>query len=388
MSAVSDYVFKKGVKKTFALARIILKKAQAHLHDGLSHKEKITTPIVLHHCGTAQSLYQVRMWLPVIEQLGNDVVIVVRELQGLELENETNIPVLYIPEADDISNLVSAPNVKVVLYTANTGKNIHLVRDIDIKHVFIGHGDSDKLASAHNLFKMYDHSFVAGDAHIDRFKRNNITLPDNYFFKVGRPNVAIQMADMQVGDGSPKKKTVLYAPTWEGAHSDSSYSSVVVMMEKIIEQLLSSGLDVVIRLHPFTGTNDQTYSEKVDELKKKYQGNSSIVFDSSSGIYTQMNQSDMLISDVSSVISDYLYFNKPIYITNPYDEDDFEEAFPIAKCCNIISRNNITDYFAPKGSVDNRHNERQEYRQYVMGESPDNAFDDFKLALDSLTKKL
>ncbi|MEZ9365510.1 CDP-glycerol glycerophosphotransferase family protein [Vibrio sp. 10N.222.54.B12] len=387
MSVVSDYFFKKGVKKTFALGRIILKKAQAHLHDGLSHKEKISTPIVLHHCGTAKSLYQVRMWLPVIEQLGNDVVIVVRKLHGLELEDETNIPVLYIPKAGDISNLVSAPDVKVVLYTANTGNNIHLVRDLDIKHVFIGHGDSDKLSSAHNLFKMYDHSFVAGDAHIDRFKRNNITLPDNYFFKVGRPNVAIQMADMQVGDGSPKKKTVLYAPTWEGAHSDSSYSSVVVMMESLLEQLVAIDLDVIVRLHPFTGTVNKAFSAKVEELKQKYQENSSVVFDSASDIYMQMSRSDLLISDVSSVISDYLYFNKPIYITNPYKEEDFEEAFPIAKCCNVIHGKDVKYFFSNNDPVDNRYKERQEYRQYVMGECPENAFDEFKLALYSLTGK-
>lgn len=386
MSALKEYFYKKFVKYFLATGVKYARKMRANLSSGLAHDEAITVPILLHHCGTKQSLYQVRMWLPVLEQLGNDVAIVVRELHGLELEEETSIPVYYIPDGSSISSLISAPEVKVVLYTANTGKNIHLVRDVNIKHVFIGHGDSDKLASAHNLFKMYDSSFVAGDAHIDRFKRNNIELPDGYFYKVGRPNVALKVSEIQSTGTVFDKKTVLYAPTWEGAHSDSSYSSVLVMMEQLLERLVATGLRVVVRLHPFTGSNDEEFTDKIGELKLKYQNNESVIFDSESDIYLQMNQSDMLISDVSSVISDYLYFNKPIYITNPHDDELFEETFPIAKCCNILLKNNITYYFNNGIALDEREAVRIDYRQYVMGDSPEKAFSLFHSALYSLAE--
>ena len=137
MSALKEYFYKKFVKYFLATGVKYARKMRANLSSGLAHDEAITVPILLHHCGTKQSLYQVRMWLPVLEQLGNDVAIVVRELHGLELEEETSIPVYYIPDGGSISSLISAPEVKVVLYTANTGKNIHLVRDVNIKHVFI-----------------------------------------------------------------------------------------------------------------------------------------------------------------------------------------------------------------------------------------------------------
>ena len=41
---------------------------------------------------------------------------------------------------------VSRPG-EYALYPANAGKNIHLLRLPGIRHVFIGHGDSDKVAS-------------------------------------------------------------------------------------------------------------------------------------------------------------------------------------------------------------------------------------------------
>ena len=78
------------------------------------------------------------------------------------------------------------------------GKNIHWLRNVNNTHIFIGHGDSDKDGSAHNLMKCYDHMMVAGEAHIDRMRAAGIEMPDEYYIKVGRPQLELFLSGKKV----------------------------------------------------------------------------------------------------------------------------------------------------------------------------------------------
>lgn len=343
-----------------------------------SDKNPNLTPIVMHHTGPATSLYQAKMWISTLEKLGPNISIVVREKSHLTLKDYTTIPVYFIPDGQDLSNLCIRKHVKVILYTANIGKNIHIVRNIGIKHVFLGHGDSEKSASAHNVFKMYDHAFVAGDAHIERFKRNGIKLPDEYFIKIGRPSIN------SINEVSPKesvkRNTVLYTPTWEGAHLDSHYSSIYKSQE-IIDTLLNLGLDVIFRPHPLTGINDKKAKIILDEIRRKYASNVKINIDNSTNIYTQMNNSKFLISDISSVISDYLYFNKPIFL---YINDENTRSSSVTKYCTLLDENNISD-LGIMYDKDLKKKERRLARDFVLGKEPESSCKTLIEALERLS---
>ncbi|SCK17881.1 hypothetical protein [Streptomyces sp. WMMB 322] len=56
-------------------------------------------------------------------------------------------------------------------------------------------------------------------------------------------------------------------------------------------------------------------------------------------IYTCFNQSDLLISDVSSVVSDYLSSEKPYAVANTsgLSEDEFRAGFPTVRAATILS---------------------------------------------------
>ncbi|WP_245996727.1 hypothetical protein [Streptomyces armeniacus] len=56
-------------------------------------------------------------------------------------------------------------------------------------------------------------------------------------------------------------------------------------------------------------------------------------------IYTCFNQADLLISDVSSVVSDYLSSEKPYAVANTsgLSEDDFRTGFPTVRAATILS---------------------------------------------------
>ena len=80
--------------------------------------------------------------------------------------------------------------VRVALYAANVGKNIHMLRVPTMKHVFIGHGDSDKLASVNPFSKVYDEVWTAGRAGRDRYAIADVGVRDDDIVEVGRPQLA------------------------------------------------------------------------------------------------------------------------------------------------------------------------------------------------------
>ena len=55
-------------------------------------------------------------------------------------------------------------------------------------------------------------------------------------------------------------------------------------------------------------------------------------------LYECFNQADLLISDISSVVSDFLAAGKPYIVTNPegLDEDEFREKFPTAGAAYLL----------------------------------------------------
>lgn len=146
--------------------------------------------ILLHFSGGRGSTFQVNMWLGVLEALREKVIVVFRERHHMEAFNQTTVPLVFAETTRDLEQVVPE-SVCVALYVANVGKNLHWLRNTRCKHVFIGHGDSDKASSAHSVMKVYDHMLVAGQAHIDRMVAAGLHMPDDYYIKVGRPQLEL-----------------------------------------------------------------------------------------------------------------------------------------------------------------------------------------------------
>jgi hypothetical protein len=122
---------------------------------------------VLYFSGSKDSAYQVNMWLDTMEKLDSKPLIILRERAILNNLAPTTVPVICVPGGVHLMNM-DLSTVRVALYAANVGKNIHMLRVPTIKHVFIGHGDSDKLASVNPYSKVYDEVWTAGRARTAR----------------------------------------------------------------------------------------------------------------------------------------------------------------------------------------------------------------------------
>ena len=61
-------------------------------------------------------------------------------------------------------------DIRIVFYVNQNAKNFQMFRYGRMWHVFINHGESDKMYMTTNQFKAYDYSLVAGDAALDRLR--------------------------------------------------------------------------------------------------------------------------------------------------------------------------------------------------------------------------
>ena len=92
--------------------------------------------VAVYFSGSASSVYQLNMWLPVLEQLdrrpGDRSCGSGPTCTG---SDETTLPVVCLPGAINLMDF-RMPTVRVAFYVANVGKNLHFLREPRIKHVF------------------------------------------------------------------------------------------------------------------------------------------------------------------------------------------------------------------------------------------------------------
>ncbi|MFD3858551.1 hypothetical protein [Streptomyces cyaneofuscatus] len=208
--------------------------------------------VVLYFSGSNESAYQGNMWLETMARVEGRPLIVMRERNLVPQLAETSVPVLCVPAGTHLMNL-DLSSARVCLYPANVGKNIHILRVPTMKHVFIGHGDSDKLASVNPYSKVYDEVWTAGRAGRDRYALADVGVRDEDIVEVGRPQ--LEPITSWTGEAQNPIPTVLYAPTWEGWDDNPGNTSLLLAGENIVRRLLAADdpVRIIYKPHPFTG---------------------------------------------------------------------------------------------------------------------------------------
>ncbi|MBA2949522.1 hypothetical protein [Streptomyces himalayensis] len=210
--------------------------------------------VVLYFSGMKSSAYQINMWLRTLEALDARAVVLLRERHILTDLAPTTLPVMCVSNANHVMSL-DFGSARVVFYASNVGPNIHMLRIPTARHVFIGHGDSDKQASVNPYAKVYDEVWTAGRAGRDRWAGADVGVRDEDIVEVGRP----QLAPVRRAVEEPRTPlTVLYAPTWESWEPEPGVTSLIDSGELIIRALLSAPVEVRIlyKPHPYTGVRD------------------------------------------------------------------------------------------------------------------------------------
>lgn len=107
---------------------------------------------------------------------------------------------------------------------------------------------------------------------------------------------------------------VLLAPSWGESSILNRFGN------KIIDELLKTGYNIIVRPHPQSFISEK---KMIDELMNKYKN---IEWNKDSDNFDVLNRSDILISDFSGVIFDFsLVFDKPIiYADTSFDKSPYD----------------------------------------------------------------
>jgi len=319
---------------------------------------------IIYFSGNKQTTFQLNLWLDVFKQINKNFIIILREPHHYKKLKNTKIPVLFIHDIKELENISSIQSIKGALYLSNVGKNIHLIRHNYLQHIFIGHGDSDKSSSANNIMKMYDFMFVAGEAHIDRMKNNNIEVPKNYFKKIGRPQLELIKNNKSSYTKNNSSINILYAPTWEGYFSNSSYSSLHTINDTI-KNMTNNDVDNInlyFNPHPHTGVVDKKMIKIIDTLYKASNSKRNMT------LYNYLNSIDIIITDISGVLSEALFFDIPIILYKPKFIKDIKKECPISECAYIIDdKSDIVNLIEKIKTDDYLLEKRNAMKEYVMG---------------------
>jgi hypothetical protein len=347
--------------------------------------------VILYFSGGAADVYQVNMWLETMERLDRPALVLLRERRYLDDLGKTTLPVLCLPFTADLMNL-AMPSARVALYVANVGRNIHLLREPGLKSAFIGHGDSDKTASFNPATKVYDEVWVAGEAGRDRYRRAAVGVRDEDIVLVGRPQLdaIADVAARPVGDPF----TVLYAPTWEGWTDDPFQTSVTSMGLQIVTELLATpGVRVIYKPHPLTGRVNASTGAASEQIVAAIEaaGAPHEVILSGRPLYEVFDESDAMVSDISSVVSDYLRSGKPYFVADPagLPADEFRARNPSAGAAYLIGPGaaGLREGMAAARGVDPLKASRLDVRTYLIGDPSQDSMSLFRKAVDELARK-
>jgi len=210
------------------------------------------------------------------------------------------------------------------------------------KTIFVGHGTGDKpYGPNEDLLKGYDYHFISGPKHLEKLKDLKIAIPEQKLIKIGNPRFDAYINGKidrdreldRLGIVDRSRKNVLYAPTWKWG-AGTLHQFVYRFSREITQQY-----NLIVRPHH----HDRKYIlrirwwAKLHGLKHVYFSNPTALVKSDT--MNDFRVSDILISDTSSILYEYLITRQPIIVIRT----DFKDLHHMPDEMNIMNYTTIYD---------------------------------------------
>lgn len=343
---------------------------------------RIPADVVVYFPDSRTKLYQLRQWLPVLEKLDkrHPVLIVTRNVHtNRDLRNLTRLRSVFVRRFADLIELYYGGTYKIAVYVNNSTHNFQSLSFREMLHLHINHGESDKICMVSNQVKAYDRVFVAGRAAVERHKAALFDFDVDKLVPVGRPQL-----DLPLQPAAPPSSqlTVLYAPTWEGEDDSNNYTSVDVYGPDIVARILAvPSTRLVYKPHPRVPESShvevsgahQRIMELIEEARGRDPERGHHV-DLTGDILTILPACDVLVSDVSSVVLDFLYLrtDSPMFIADRRgDASRLHRDSPVSRAADIIDGSNVADLgrlLCARIEDDVHADDRKSWRRYYFGD--------------------
>jgi hypothetical protein len=316
------------------------------------HLDVGTLSVLAYFGDDPDRVYQLVQWLPVLELLDahERVGIVLRDADTATIVSEqTTLPVLVATDFAAVRSLYAELDAKVALYCNNSLLNFQSLLESRMLHAHISHGESDKQSMASNNAKSYDRVFVAGEAAVQRHATGLLEFDLDRLVRIGRPQLDLHREPVLAPSA---RRTVLYAPTWEGDADYNNYSSVDTIGPEIVARVLAApDVRLVYKPHPQVARSEdrgirsahRTIVELVARAAARDQtaGHLSLT---DADILAVMPDCDAMVTDVSSVGLDWLYLRteRPLLIADRHDDPErLRLAAPVSRAADVIDSHSV-----------------------------------------------
>jgi len=353
--------------------------------------------VVVYFADDPARIYQLRQWLPVFERLDarRPVLVVTRHAETYaELSSLTPLRRVLARSFRELMALYQAGAHKAAIYVNNSVWNFESLVSRHMLHIHVNHGESDKLCMVSNQAKAYDRVFVAGEAAVCRHRAALLGFDETRLVRIGRPQLDLRPEPVLP---PTRRRTILYAPTWEGEEPSNDYTSIDVYGAAIVAAALAvPDARVVYKPHPRVATTrDPGVTAGHREIARLLAEAARL--DPAAGHRTEITGDilaifpgcDLMITDVSSVGLDFLYLHtdKPLFITDRgNDRERLHANAPVSRCAEIVdgdSLGTLAQLLSQRLAIDENRVAREAVREFYFGElGPGESTERFLAALD------
>jgi len=267
---------------------------------------------------------------------------------GLKCKYE-HVKSKFIGEGNKAFSKLNFLNASIVLSTT-PGLDVYQwkrSRDVDY-YVHIPHSAGE--IALYRMFGVdyYDAVLVAGEhliKHVRELEKLR-NLPEKEVPYGGLPYMDRMVERLKnSGDIPQHDRRVLLAPSWGESSLLNKFG------EEIIDNLIATGYEIIIRPHPQSFVSEK---DMIDRLMNKYPESDKLKWNRDVDNFEILKNSDILISDFSAVVFDFaLVYDKPIIYTDtdfdrsPYDywwlEDEVWTLTALPKLGEKITGENMGD---------------------------------------------
>lgn len=302
---------------------------------------------------TVSKIYQIQQWLPVIAAHSGDLrfgIVTRARSSWIELmKAELPAPSFLAVGFPSLMDLYRVLQPKAIIYPNNGLRNFQSLIWAEAVHIHVNHGESDKVSMVSNQAKAYDRVFVAGEAAVRRHRAALVGLDETRLIRVGRPQLDL---DPEPSLPPSTRRTILYAPTWEGEDESNNFTSLDVYGPELVAAALAiPDVRVVYKPHPrvVLGQNPRIAAAhtRVLALIDRASAEDPLaghVYQPGGDILALFPSVDLLVSDISSVGLDFLYsrVEAPIALTDRRsDRDELLREAPVAAASHVIDATSV-----------------------------------------------
>ncbi len=266
------------------------------------------TSVMLHSADPKLTLNHVEWWLPVLQESNIIFSILIRDEASFKklVSKYPFLQILYAKSPVDVETVVNAqPNLKAVFYPANRAKNIHLLRFIELKHIFIGTKNSDWLSKIDKSYRAYDEIWISGDRQHQKIEDEVEELRHLKLIKVGKPQMKDRLQEVEV------ENSIAYLPSLENSTLSSFY--------KILHHFNHVPLKVI---------HEKMSDKLINEYRVVTQNKDTKFIRDKNFFDEEIVSSQAIICDLSRLDIWTLSYNKPIFLYLPKGEKFLHKDIP------------------------------------------------------------